>query len=181
MPRNDALIFCRAYRYYPLKLPGYKQEHTYIYGTIICIHVCLYIYIYIYIERERDVSGSPCVFVDGWRKKEFYLPYLWMASDCLEDIPLSVYFGVKIKQRAVFTWSHVILHEGQWPEVGGGKDLGRFSVKSRTQGLAVGEKEREPREKGLKQLEGNTWSVKAITKQRPGSDRRDGSAFLVTA
>ena len=74
-------------------------------------------------------------------------------------------------------WSHVNLHEGLRPEVGVAmtKDVGQLSLRF---GVREAVK-RDSGKKGLKQSESSTESVKAMAKQRPGSELRDKSAFLV--
>ena len=66
-----------------------------------CIHVCIYIYIYIWMY----VCGSLCVVGGHWNQRDSYLQHFWMASHCLEGLPLSVYFGMKTTQRAVPVWT----------------------------------------------------------------------------
>ena len=139
--------------------------------------------IYIYRERGggRDVCMKVSVCVRRW----------------VEDLSLSVYCGAKTTQRAVPAWIYANLFEGSRPEVGVWKDQERWSVESKTwrwrdlqsKSLAVGERPRskgswvlwrDPGKKSLGKSEGRAESVKAMAKQRPWSEQRDESAFLVT-
>ena len=118
-------------------------------------NVYIYIYIYIYVQRERErrereereregevcVCRSLCMFVDGRLKKDFSLQHLWTASDCLEDLPLTVYFGAKTIRKAVPAWTHGKLLEGPWPELGvaRNKGVGHLSLRLAVEGLPVRE------------------------------------------
>ena len=130
-----------------------------------CVRACIYIYIYIY--------GCVGVMSGHQSQRNSYLQHLLRSIRLSRKLSF-VYFSIN-------PWD--------WKEgTASTKDDLQSSqrhkaVKPRMCGLLVQSKslivgERDSGEKGHKQSEGSMGSVKVITKQRPGSEWRDDSAFL---
>ena len=81
----------------------------------------MYIYIYIY--------GCICVVVADEISETVIFGIFWAASNCLEDLPLSILVRKPLKELGP--------REPAIPEVGGGKEQRYWSVEAWTLSIAV--------------------------------------------